>query len=324
MAKSTRQQVLTDLLQYQNVWRSGDELAADLGVSRETVWKAINALRKAGHHIEGRKSLGYRYAASAVLDADAISFYTHTQMPVTVLASVDSTQVYAKEAVNAGTRTLPFAVLADQQSGAYGRRGRHFYAPASSGLYLSMVLPNAGATLQNVGLLTTGVANAVVDVLAATFPGHNFGLKWVNDVLLNGHKVGGIITEAVLELESTSTAAFIIGIGLNLTTADFPAELTDVAGAIQVGADVDRNLLAARIVDHVTQMYAHYGDGAFLPAYRQRSVTIGKQVTLNLGNERVLGKVLDIADNGGLVLRDVFGAVHTYTSGEVVKVENSH
>lgn len=122
-----------------------------------TVWKAINALRKAGHHIEGRKSLGYRYAASAVLDADAISFYTHTQMPVTVLASVDSTQVYAKEAVNAGTRTLPFAVLADQQSGAYGRRGRHFYAPASSGLYLSMVLPNAGATLQNVGLLTTGV-----------------------------------------------------------------------------------------------------------------------------------------------------------------------
>lgn len=317
--RTTRQLVLVDLLQHQNEWRSGDELAADIGVTRETVWKAINNLRKAGHNIEARKSQGYRYAPTATLDADAIEFFAQTEMPITVLAEVGSTQIYAKEAVNRGVK-LPFVVLADQQTAAYGRRGRHFYAPAHSGLYMSMVLPNPTDTLQNVGLLTTGVANAVVDVLAQNFPKLNFGLKWVNDVLLDGHKVGGIITEAVLELESTSTSAFVIGVGLNLTTDDFPSELTDIAGAIQVGAHVDRNQLAAQIIDHVQAMFANYSSGAFLSTYRQRSVTIGKHVTLNIGQEQVSGKVLDIADNGGLVVRDVFGEVHTYTSGEVIKV----
>ncbi|WP_127849575.1 biotin--[acetyl-CoA-carboxylase] ligase [Lacticaseibacillus hulanensis] len=319
MADSTRKRVLIDLLQHQDAWRSGDELAADLGVTRETVWKAINNLRKAGHQIEARKSQGYRYAASPVLDADAISYHAHAAIPVTVLPSVESTQICAKAAVNSGA-SLPFAVIADTQTSGYGRRGRQFYSPAQSGLYMSIVLPNQADSLQNVGLLTTGVANAVVDVLEQYFPGHNFGLKWVNDVLLDGHKVGGIITEAVLELESASTAAFVIGIGLNLTTANFPRNLEAIAGAIATGTNVDRSELAAAILDHVAQMAGEYQTGAFLPVYRKRSVTIGHRVTLDLGLTQVTGLVVDIAANGGLMLQDAFGETTTYTAGEVIKV----
>lgn len=320
MAQTTRQRVLIDLLAQNGAWRSGDTLAQDLGVTRETVWKAINALRKAGHTIEARKSQGYRYVPSAVLDGDAIAYYTKRKLPIRVMNTVTSTQSAAKEMLSRHDQALPFAVIADQQSNGYGRRGRTFFSPENSGLYMSIVFPNPAPTLQNVGLLTTGVANAVCDVLTVAFPEQMFSLKWVNDILLNGRKVGGIITEAVLELESASSAAFVVGVGLNLTTATFPAALTDVAGAIQVSTTVDRNRLAGALIDVIIQMTGEYQTGAFMPAYRKRSATIGKAVTLSLGNEQVDGTVLDVADDGALVLRDVFGEVRRFTSGEVIKV----
>lgn len=321
MAQTTKQSVLAALLQDPTAWHSGDEIAQQLNLSRESVWKAINALRKSGHHIVARKSQGYRYAGTEGLNADVIGFYAPQQVAaIKVYQSVTSTQDVAKTWLAAQTELQPVAFLADEQTNGYGRRGRDFYSPKDTGLYLSLVLPNASGDLTKVGLLTTGVATAVVRTLHQFFPDKDFGLKWVNDVFLGGKKVAGILCEAVLELESASSGAFVIGVGLNLATRNFPQALHAVAGTITAG-EVDRNQFAAALIQQIMTIAKDFESGSFLPEYRSESITIGRQVTLALGERQVAGTVTGIADDGGLILQTAQGQ-QTFNSGEVVKVES--
>ncbi len=316
---TTKQRVLAALLAHQAEWQSGDGVAQDLGISRESVWKAITALRKAGYQIDARKSQGYRYVDNGHLDAEAIAFYRHTPTYLEVVAEATSTQDAAKQWLAEQTLPERAVFVADHQTAGYGRRGRAFYSPAATGLYLSVVLPNDSEELSHVGLLTTGVATAVVKVLQRFYPQVDFGLKWVNDIVLAGQKVGGILCEAVLALESATAPAFVVGIGLNLATATFPPDLAPIAGKISE-ASVNRNQLAAAICEAVWALAAHYRDGAFLADYRALSTVVAKRVTLAVGQREVTGRVQGIADNGGLRLQTAQGE-EVYTSGEVTKVQ---
>ncbi len=321
MKKQTMQQkVLLDLLNNTDDWRSGDAIAANLGVTRETVWKTIKALRTAGHVIDGRKSQGYRYEMGTELNADAIAFYSARDTPLIVQDEMRSTQLEAKAWLTENTLTAPTVLIANRQTRGYGRRGRQFYSPADSGLYMSLILPNVYKDIADVGLLTTGVATKVVQVLNAFFPDKPFSLKWVNDVLLDGRKVAGILCEAVMELESSTVSAFVVGVGLNLTTGAFPDEIAQKAGAIVTETPVDRNRLAAHLMDEIVTAYPNFPSGDFLPDYRKWTMMIGKTVTLDLGARNMTGQVQAIADNGGLVVRDAMGRTQTYLSGEVTKV----
>ncbi|MCI1987079.1 MAG: biotin--[acetyl-CoA-carboxylase] ligase [Lactobacillus sp.] len=316
---TTKQRVLRALLAQQAQWQSGDALAQELGLSRESVWKAINALRKAGHTIDARKSQGYQYLGCAQLDADVISYYAAVAAPIVATASVESTQGQAKAWLSQQTVVGTAAFFAGEQTAGYGRRGRAYYSPAETGLYFSVVLPNTLHDLTKVGLVTTGVATACLGVLQRWFPEVEFGLKWVNDIMIGTKKVGGIITEAVLEVESATSSAFVVGIGLNLTTTDFPKALAAIAGRITASA-VDRNRLAADLLAAILTMTQTVASGDFLPAYRAASTILGHRVTLGLGDRRVTGVAEEIAANGGLVLQTATGLL-TYTSGEVIKVD---
>jgi len=319
---TTKEQVLAALLQHPDTWLSGDELAQQSGRSRESVWKAINALKKQGHLIESRKNRGYRYAGSQQLDANAIQIYGQQQFtgPIEVVSQTNSTQSLAKQFLS---RHQPqyAAFFADQQTAGYGRQGREFYSPAQTGLYFSLILPNPTNALANVGLLTTGVAVSVLTVLQRFYPDKVFALKWVNDILMDQRKVGGIITEANLELESTSASAFIVGIGLNLTTTDFPTELTTRAQSIDPAVLVDRNHLAAALLAQLVALDQHYSQAEFLPTYRENSMVLGQRVTLRVGNQTIHGTAAAIDEHGGLVVETNNGERKTYTSGEVIKVD---
>jgi len=319
MAQTTKQRVLNELLANEDKWLSGDTLASTLGVTRETVWKAINALRKAGHEIDSRKSQGYRHTGRAPLNADTIRYFNQLGIPLVVNQAVTSTQALAKEYLSSHHQPGYAAFVANEQTQGYGRRGRDFYSPANSGLYLSLILPNDDVDLSKVGLLTTGVADAVANVLAEFFPDDHFMLKWVNDVWLNGRKVAGILTEAALELESASSSAFIVGVGINLNTANFPSVINDKAGAI-TSETVDRNQLAAKLITAIINCHKTYTSGAFLADYRRRSALLNKSVTLNLGQRQVTGLVSGISDDGGIIITTADGNQRSYTSGEVVKV----
>jgi BirA family biotin operon repressor/biotin-[acetyl-CoA-carboxylase] ligase len=321
--RTTKQFVLLKLLQQKGNWVSGDELAEELKLSRESIWKAINTLKRKGNQIESRKNLGYMYVGNDSLDEDAINFYSGMKFEdkIFVFDEVTSTQELAKQYLSSHEVKQPLIFVANNQTEGHGRRGRNFYSPSDTGLYFSLILPNPSHDILKIGLLTTSTAVAVVKVLEQFYKDKNFQLKWVNDIYLGTYKVGGIITEAALDLESSSAGNFIMGIGLNLSTKDFPADLSEKAQGINPEFKIDRNQLLAEMAKEVINNFANYRQPDLIDEYRKRSLLFGKNVTLKLGTKSVNGQVEGISDDGSLILKAKSGELQTFKSGEVVKVD---
>lgn len=243
-----------------------------------------------------------------------------TQMKVVVVEQTESTQLLAKNYLAHHNSSEPVAFIANQQSGGYGQHGRHFYSPAGSGLYLSLLLPPQDVhKLRKAGLLTTSVAVVLANVLEQYFPSVKLTLKWVNDVYRDTKKVAGILTEADFQLGS-STAALIIGIGVNLTTAHFPDSIADRAGALCHPVGVDRNRLAADLLVSLIKMLSDYTSGKYLTEYRRRCFLLGKSVTVRTAQGVKRGVAIDISKNGALIIVDSSGQRLPIRSGEVQKV----
>ncbi|CAJ1224713.1 Bifunctional ligase/repressor BirA [Lactococcus lactis] len=321
--RTTKQFVLLKLLQQKGNWVSGDELAEELKLSRESIWKAINTLKRKGNQIESRKNLGYKYVGNDSLDEDTINFYSGMKLEdkIFVFDEVTSTQELAKQYLSSHEVKQPLIFVANNQTEGHGRRGRNFYSPSDTGLYFSLILPNPSHDILKIGLLTTSTAVAVVKVLEQFYKDKNFQLKWVNDIYLGTYKVGGIITEAALDLESSSAGNFIMGIGLNLSTKDFPADLSEKAQGINPEFKIDRNQLLAEMAKEVINNFANYRQPDLIDEYRKRSLLFGKNVTLKLGTKAVNGQVEGISDDGSLILKAKSGEIQTFKSGEVVKVD---
>ncbi len=321
--RTTKQFVLLKLLQQKGNWISGDELAEELKLSRESIWKAINTLKRKGNQIESRKNLGYKYVGNDSLDEDTINFYSGMKFEdkIFVFDEVTSTQELAKQYLSSHEVKQPLIFVANNQTEGHGRRGRNFYSPSDTGLYFSLILPNPSHDILKIGLLTTSTAVAVVKVLEQFYKDKNFQLKWVNDIYLGTYKVGGIITEAALDLESSSAGNFIMGIGLNLSTKDFPADLSEKAQGINPEFKIDRNQLLAEMAKEVINNFANYRKQDLIDEYRKRSLLFGKNVTLKLGTKAVNGQVEGISDDGSLILKAKSGELQTFKSGEVVKVD---
>ena len=321
--RTTKQFVLLKLLQQKGNWVSGDELAEELKLSRESIWKAINTLKRKGNQIESRKNLGYKYVGNDSLDEDTINFYSGMKFEdkIFVFDEVTSTQELAKQYLSSHEVKQPLIFVANNQTEGHGRRGRNFYSPSDTGLYFSLILPNPSHDILKIGLLTTSTAVAVVKVLEQFYKDKKFQLKWVNDIYLGTYKVGGIITEAALDLESSSAGNFIMGIGLNLSTKDFPADLSEKAQGINPEFKIDRNQLLAEMAKEVINNFANYRQPDLIDEYRKRSLLFGKNVTLKLGTKAVNGQVEGISDDGSLILKAKSGELQTFKSGEVVKVD---
>ena len=321
--RTTKQFVLLKLLQQKGNWVSGDELAEELKLSRESIWKAINTLKRKGNQIESRKNLGYKYVGNDSLDEDTINFYSGMKFEdkIFVFDEVTSTQELAKQYLASHEVKQPLIFVANNQTEGHGRRGRNFYSPSDTGLYFSLILPNPSHDILKIGLLTTSTAVAVVKVLEQFYKDKNFQLKWVNDIYLGTYKVGGIITEAALDLESSSAGNFIMGIGLNLSTKDFPADLSEKAQGINPEFKIDRNQLLAEMAKEVINNFANYRQPDLIDEYRKRSLLFGKNVTLKLGTKAVNGQVEGISDDGSLILKVKSGELQTFKSGEVMKVD---
>ncbi|MDN5652215.1 MAG: biotin--[acetyl-CoA-carboxylase] ligase [Lactococcus lactis] len=321
--RTTKQFVLLKLLQQKGNWVSGDELAEELKLSRESIWKAINTLKRKGNQIESRKNLGYKYVGNDSLDEDTINFYSGMKFEdkIFVFDEVTSTQELAKQYLSSHEVKQPLIFVANNQTEGHGRRGRNFYSPSDTGLYFSLILPNPSHDILKIGLLTTSTAVAVVKVLEQFYKDKNFQLKWVNDIYLGTYKVGGIITEAALDLESSSAGNFIMGIGLNLSTKDFPADLSEKAQGINPEFKIDRNQLLAEMAKEVINNFANYRQPDLIDEYRKRSLLFGKNVILKLGTKAVNGQVEGISDDGSLILKAKSGELQTFKSGEVVKVD---
>lgn len=226
---------------------------------------------------------------------------------------VGSTNAVALEAARAG-EAEGLIVVAEKQTAGRGRRGRSFFSPAGSGLYMSLLLRPTIAPERAV-LLTAAAATAVCGALEAVC-GVSASIKWVNDVLVDGKKVCGILVESAAGPDGLEYA--VVGIGVNLAEPEggFPEELRGIAGAVSGGAE-RRGELVSEILARLMRLYAAIERGEGVEGYAERVTPPGTRVTVLAPDGAREATVLGTDINCRLLVRYDDGGEGALFSGEI-------
>lgn len=308
----TRDQILEQLRKAGETGISGQVLAEALHISRTAVWKAVRSLGAEGYEIKGTQNRGYVLRR----DRDPLSAVElKTLLPgleIAVLPTVDSTNNEAKRRIAAGF-DKPLLVTAEEQTAGRGRQGKAFYSPLGTGIYFTLVI-HPGVPVQDAVSVTTMSSVAVCRAIRR-LTDLKPEIKWVNDLYWKGKKCCGILVEAVSDFETGITASLLIGVGVNLTTKEFPSDLPN---ATSLGiAGVSRNRLIVEIVRELLSETADLRSRAYLEDYRAWSCVLGKRIDYYRDGEKKTATAVEIADNGGLVVEDETGRRTTLESGEI-------
>lgn len=301
---------------------SGDALARDAGLTRAAMWKRIEALREAGVRIDARAGRGYALAGPLdLLDAGTICQALDPGCRAGLAAldvawSLDSTnsELLRRDTPPHGVSAL----LAEQQTGGRGRRGRQWASPVAANLYLSLARHFSGGLARLGGLsLVTGVA--VAEALRALgYAGT--GLKWPNDLLVDDRKLGGVLVEGGGEHGGPVRA--IIGIGINVRMpATFAAGIDQpwIDLAALGGTTPDRNALAAALLSHLLpalEQFDRDGLAPFLSRFAPLDVLAGREVAIHGSRQTRHGVAGGLAEDGALrvLIDDAWENVH---AGEI-------
>lgn len=315
-----KEEILAILESNRNRAVSGQELAEKLSVTRAAVWKAVKSLKTEGHIIEAVTNRGYRLqTVSDVLSAAGIKTCLKHDCRVEVYDKLESTNITAKLAALNGAPANT-VIAANCQTGGRGRRGRAFYSPPKSGVYFSVILrPNVNA--KESVLLTTAAAVSAAEAIEE-LTGKKALIKWINDVYVEGKKCVGILSEAVFDCESGAVDSVIVGIGINVSTHDFPPEIADKAGSI--GA-VSRNALVAAVTDKLIDICESLPDNSHLVRYRKRCFLLGDEITvIPFGGEKYNATALSVDDEGRLVVKTDSGEEKALSNEEVSVRSNQY
>lgn len=315
---STKNEVLRTLMG-ESAALSGERLARRLGVSRNSVWKAIEQLRQEGYEIEAATNRGYRLvSAPNRISVPEIEQYLTARTigaRMELHPLLDSSNNRAK-ALAANGAPHGYLVIAESQSGGKGRMGRSFFSPEHSGVYITYIL--RPQMLAEKAVMITSMAAVAVARAIEALADVDVKIKWVNDLYINDRKACGILCEASMDFESGGLEYAVLGIGINVTRMAFPPELADIATSIEneCGKPVSRSRLIAEISNQLEALYGQLGTGAFMIESRARSNVIGRDVTVIRGSERFDAHAVDIDDAGRLVIRTAEG-VSRVGSGEI-------
>ena len=236
------------------------------------------------------------------------------------LDSVDSTNTEAKRQAALGCPE-GLAVLSDRQTAGRGRAGRSFHSPAGCGLYLSVLL-RPSLPIDALTNVTAWTAVAACDAIQAAC-GVRPRIKWTNDLVLNEKKLGGILTELVLDQKTGSPDCLVVGIGINVSheQADFPEELQSMATSLSLalGRPVDRDELAAQLLLALNRMYDRFpaGKQGCLDQYRKDCLTVGNPVRLFTPASSREAFAAGIDDEFRLVVTYPDGTTEAVSTGEV-------
>ena len=300
---------------------SGQELCNKFGVSRTAIWKVINQLKEAGYEIEAAQNKGYHLiAAPDVMTEAELESLKNTQWAgceIYCFDSIDSTNTKAKELAEAGhpSGTL---VVADQQTLGRGRRGRSWESPAGTGIFMTLMLkpdinPNNASMLTLVAAMAT--ARAITEVT-----GEAAQIKWPNDIVMNGKKVVGILTEMSAQFDYINH--IVVGIGINVHNEEFPEEIAKTASSLllECGHRIHRASLIEAFLEEFERLYAVYlateDMSGLQKEYDSLLVNRGRQVRVLDPKEPFEGKAMGITKKGELIV-DTWESRKLVSSGEV-------
>jgi BirA family biotin operon repressor/biotin-[acetyl-CoA-carboxylase] ligase len=316
--------ILRELLANDPAWVSGAKLATKLGISRVAVWQHMEKLRAAGFAFEAQRARGYRLS---VRPSTPHAAFIETQLKVRprgfsllVVDETDSTNDEASRQLGAG-RSTPFAVVATRQTQGRGRLGRAWHSEANGNLYLSVAFRPRVAP-DRMGAFTLWMGLNVCELLA-NFAKVSPGLKWPNDILFDGRKAGGILTEARIDSDEIRDLVFGLGLNINSPAGGWPTILGPRAVSLAevTGQPLDFNRLAAALIGRIFLAYQKFVDGdytkTFADLWHRYDVLRGRQITVLEGGRRHVGTIAGLDDEGALLLRDSSGRTARYRAGEV-------
>lgn len=237
---------------------------------------------------------------------------------IEVFSSIDSTNNYAiQKALNGAPEGL--LVVAGQQEGGKGRKGRSFYSPNETGVYFSILLRPDSLAPDNVGSITTMAAVAVCEAIEK-ISDKKPGIKWVNDVFVENKKVCGILTEASYDTEGKYWEYVVLGIGINVyyPAGGFPKEIKDIAGAVfQEQVYEGKNRIVAETIKSFWNYYKDSQNKEFVESYKKRNIAIGRKVTVISGNGEKNAVAKDIDEECRLIVEYEDGKREALFSGEI-------
>lgn len=310
------------LLRCADGYISGQELCNRFGVSRTAVWKAINQLKEAGYEIEAQQNKGYRLMAAPDLMTEAeIKSLLHTDWvakEVLYFDTIDSTNTKAQELAEKGypSGTL---VVADKQESGKGRRGRSWVSPSGTGIFMTlMIKPDINPN--NASMLTLVAALAVAKAITSV-TGEEAMIKWPNDIVVNGKKVCGILTEMNAQFDYINH--IVVGIGINVHNESFPEEISQMASSLMIEARGKR-FHRAQIIAETMSYFEQYYDtflktqdlSALVREYDKLLVNRNKSVRVLDPKEPFDGKAMGITPKGELIV-DTWESRKLVSSGEV-------
>ncbi|MFC5714250.1 biotin--[acetyl-CoA-carboxylase] ligase [Thalassorhabdus alkalitolerans] len=320
---SMRGKLIQVLTEAGNEFTSGQYLSEQLGISRTAVWKHIEELRKSGYELEAVPRKGYRLLFTPdTVSAEEISSRLTTSImgaQVHYEKSVPSTQEVAHKLARDGAAEGT-VIVADEQTKGKGRLGREWFSPPGTGLWFSLLL-RPDIPPQQAPQLTLLTAVAVIEGIEEA-TGVKAEIKWPNDLLVQGRKIAGILTE--MQSEPDRVQAVIVGVGINVNQekSSLPEDLQSIATslAIEKGTPFHRADVLTSVLKRYEYWYQHFLHEGFDRVRRRweaLAISFGQKITARTVQGAEYGTAKGITDDGVLILEKEDGEIKYIYSADI-------
>lgn len=321
---ATKDQLLSYLKANKGDWISGEMISSELSVSRAAISKHIRSLREDGYRIESAPRKGYllRQTSSLLLTheiSDGLDTKLFGQKDIVHFRETDSTNRQARE-LAAGGAAEGTVVIAETQTHGRGRKGRQWFSPAGTGIYASLIIRPKISPGQ-APRITLMTAVAIAEALLALLP-LNVRIKWPNDILVGGRKLAGILTEISTDMDVVDYIIVGLGMNVNTTFESSPAEVKTAATSIltETGNAFPRINLIRACLRCFEECYEKFKNDDFEPImqrWKELSDIIGQKIRVGMIDRTLIGDVVDVDDDGVLILKDGQDQLHRIFSGDV-------
>lgn len=319
---------LTQIIQFlreHKGYMSGEEMSRQLNMTRAAIWKHMHHLREMGYEIEAVPHLGYRLTSSPdKLIPNEIQYGLKTKSFGWHLISFESIESTMDEAFRLGMEGLAegAVICAETQTKGRGRLGRSWISPKGKGLYFSLILrPQLSPT--QMSQLTLMAAVALAEAIGEQTK-VDVKIKWPNDLLVDGKKIAGILTE--LRAESDQMKFVVLGVGINVNST--ASQLIDTATSLKIeqGQTIDRVQLFQHILLSLEQWYKVIHQGHFdkvLSRWKTLSATLNQRVKVADVAGSIEGMAINIDDDGALLVKKDNGQVVRKLAGDVTLLRSA-
>jgi len=289
---------------------SGEEISRQLSVSRTAIWKHMQALKQVGYEFDAHPRLGYRLkSVPDLLLPYEIRHAVRTEIvgqgEIYYFPDLDSTNNEGKKQANLGCPDGSI-VIAESQHKGRGRLSRGWFSPESKGIWLSIILRppfNPYDAPKCTLLAAVAVTRAIRKITQI-----ECGIKWPNDILYQGKKIVGILTEMNAEMDAINHIVIGMGINVNINQDEFPDELMQIATSLSAitGHTISRMTLLSAVLSELEQEYKRVIEQGFvqmLDEWRALSITLGQQVRVIGSGREFGGLAVDIDIDGALLVQ---------------------